>query len=177
MGCEGGICWVLLAEPVRENSEKLTKLLPWNLLSWDNSHDYCADGEMGHHLFMDEIPYGVLEGTYSNTVDDPHLTELNRILQCQEYIKNDWGSGEVKLSELLEVAKSMDDRQRRQREQWYGQSYKVFDEMLLASFEYSLHDQEHILEMTLDEWCAAVKACCKLNKYGDVCVGAIETWT
>lgn len=181
MGCEGGICWVLLKEPSRENREKLHKLLPWDMLSWDKYHDY-VDGcdDMGHNLFIDEIPTGTCYSTWDSRKNGPSLMELNDVLDCQHSIEEDWGSGEVTLAQLLEVAKDTKDRHHyNSMWNWSSYHYRTFNEMLLDSYEYGSCDEtgENILKMTLDEWCAAVRSCCATHKNGQLVIGWVETWT
>lgn len=183
MGCEGGICWVLLAEPVRENQEKLRQLLPWHMLTWDKYHNY-VDGcdDMGHNLFMDEIPGNSLSATWDSRSDGPALCDLNYILRCQEYIEEDWGGGEVTLAMLLEVAKDTKDRSHYDSLwSWPSYNYRTFNEMLLQSYEYGIYEGEkdvNILKMSLSEWCDAVRSCCQTYKKNtDVVCERIETWT
>lgn len=170
MGADGGICWVRLKEPYEENAEKLRHIMPWRMMWWDKYYDDFDVEGMGHDLFLDHIPDNTAVCTYG-TGQDTSLMDLQNVLDDYEGILEDWGSGDVTLADLLEVAKDKKDPQ-----QW-PDYYKSFADMLLESFQYGTFHQEHVLAMTVNEWFEAVKSCCVFHSDGRVIVGWVETWT
>lgn len=72
MGADGGVCWVQLREPLTESAERLRRLLPWPLLTFDDYHPSNSefDQTLGAEFFT---------GTYG-TSQEYSLLDLGDIL-------------------------------------------------------------------------------------------------
>lgn len=178
MGADGGICWVYLNKP--EYQEKLLKILPWRLLTWDRYYDYINE-HAGHDHFMHEIPPNTVSATYG-TSQDVSLKDLYFVLGDFQFYIEEWGTDLLTLQEILEIGLTKVQEKRKSHSTWYYGDLNSIEKILVASYEYNIlgENGQNILSMTFKDWKDQLIDCCKLshNQHGTyISVGSVETWT
>jgi len=179
MGADGGICWVYLNEPIDENAQKLRKLLPWQMLTWEKYYDDPGWGDgVGHDYFLDEIPDNALESTYGTSQD--FCVEMLYEFSYEVPALIEEGLGDFTLGELADLTIfdiSVMGEPKYNISQFQHLLIDSFKRVIQSDIENPWNPSAHIQHMTVKDWYEQVKACCKIGKDGTICTASVETWT